>query len=54
MENNAGTSDMNIVTIKRYQECNIKLLRICQDINFDYDFLVRAIGKKREHLVVLR
>ena len=54
MENNAGTSDVNKVTIKRYQECDIKLLRICQHINFDYDFLVRAIGNIREHLVVLR
>lgn len=54
MENNARTSDVNKVTTKRYHECDIKLLRICQDINFDYDFQGRAIGKKREHIVLLR
>ena len=46
MENNAGTSDMKKVTIKWYHECDIKLLRIGQDTNFDYDFQVRATGKK--------
>ena len=54
MENNARTSDVNKITTKRYHECHIKLLRICQDINFDYDFQIRAIGKKREHIVLLR
>ena len=54
MENNARTSDVNKITVKRYQDCDIKLLRICQDINLYYDFQVRAIGKKRDHLVLLR
>ena len=53
MENNAGSSNVNRVIIKQYYACDINQ-RICEDINFDYDFQVRAIGKKREHLVVLR
>ena len=44
-ENNAETSDVKKVTIKRYYECDIKHKEFV-DINFDDDFQIRAIGKK--------